>query len=64
MTKEEIKKRLAIVDDMIKQHNEQMQQLVGNLNLLQGSRNECLFWLDKLGQGESVPVEDNKQDAA
>jgi hypothetical protein len=53
MTKEELEKRLAIIESSIAKHQEVIQQSIANINLLQGSKNECLFWLDELAKPKS-----------
>lgn len=47
MTEEILKDRLKVIED-------QIQQMMANLNMLLGGKEEVLFWLDRIRkQGES-----------
>lgn len=54
MKKEDLEKRLQLIEENISKHNKNIEQLVANLNVLTGAKNECLFWLS---QNEEIPHE-------
>lgn len=50
MNIELINKRKLQVETAIKKTNEQIQQLMSNLNMLEGGRQECIFWLNEINK--------------
>jgi len=47
MDKESIEKRLQEIEKHI-------QQIMANFNMLEGGKQECLYWLDKLKESEKA----------
>ena len=45
MNKEELKKRLIFIEEHIKKTNQEIQKNYANLNILEGGKQECLYWL-------------------
>lgn len=48
MTKEIIQQRLKELETAIEKQNQIINQDMANLNMLEGGKQECLFWLKKL----------------
>lgn len=47
MKKEDLENRIKLMD-------QQMQQTLANYNMLQGGKEECLYWLKSLNDQEEV----------
>lgn len=45
MLQELLKTRLKLLEDNIHKVNQEAQQAMANLNLLNGAKQECLYWL-------------------
>lgn len=48
MNKEAIEKRLSEIEAALKAENNKLNQALANINMLDGGKRECIFWLDKL----------------
>lgn len=46
MTEEELKKRLQAIEQL-------MQQALANFNMLEGGKQECLYWLEQIKLSKS-----------
>lgn len=55
MTQEELNNRLILIEENIKKVNQQIQQTMANLNLLEGGRQECLYWLSRPVKAQAFP---------
>lgn len=54
MTKESVNKRLLEIESAITNTNKQIQQLMANLNMLEGGKQEALYWLNLLETDEKA----------
>lgn len=52
MTKEKLQERLNEIDQNINKIDSHIKQLVANLNMLDGGKQECLYWLKELEKAE------------
>jgi len=48
MTKEKLKERLHEIEQNINKIDSHIKQLLANLNMLDGGKQECLHWLKEL----------------
>ena len=56
--KENIKKRLEEIEGAIARTNGIIQQTMANLNVLEGGRQECLYWIKHFETIEQKEIED------
>jgi len=57
MLQEELKTRLSLIEENIKKVNQEVQQGMANLNLLNGGKQECLYWMNQLDSPEVVQIQ-------
>ena len=62
MLQEELKNRLALIEENIKKVNQEVQQGLANLNLLEGGRQECTYWLTRPEEVSLVLGEEVEQE--
>lgn len=58
MLQELFKARLDLIEDNIKKVNQEAQQSMANLNLLNGGKQECLYWMSQLDSPEVGQIQD------
>lgn len=56
MDKEVLKTRLKEIEDAIQKQNGVVQQAMANLNMLEGGKQELLFWLAKMDETEMSEI--------
>jgi hypothetical protein len=54
MRKEDIQKRLEEIDKAIEKENAIINQHIANVNMLNGGKQEALYWLNKLNHPEDA----------
>lgn len=62
MNKELLEKRLSIIEDHIKNINNEIKKNVTNLNILEGGKQECLYWINIIDSFENNDEENNNEE--
>ncbi len=60
MNEQKLQERLKEIDEAIKKQNQLINQHVANLNILEGGRQECQFWINRLAfaNAPEINIED------
>lgn len=53
MKKEILLERIKLIDDAINKENSIINQAMANLNMLNGGKEECLYWIEELDKSIS-----------